>query len=273
MKKPLQQIEDLLTKLLEEKATRWLGDHPRQSDLFSRIAPLLAEALDNALKEGNHAPHNFALCVPPEDMDQMREDQPLLLHLAEDLLNSGQELGITFEGTPTVTLFPDESLKPGQFLIKAIWQDETLAQTEAIQTLPVTSAPSVKTPKAFLIVGGTQIFSLEEPIINIGRNVNNDIVLSDTRVSRKHAQVRVVKGRHIIFDLDSSGGTFVNNKRISQSALHPGDVILVAGIPLVYGQDSPANLSETKEYAPPPNLPDSKSSTTTHRVTSKNPED
>jgi hypothetical protein len=273
MKKPLQQIEDLLSKLLEEKATSWLGDHPRHTDLFSKISPILVEALRNSLKDENLAPHNFALCVPPEDLDQVRQDQPLLQHLADDLYISGQELGITFESAPTVTLFPDTALKPGQVVIKAIWHDEALTQTEAIQAVSTNATPVIKTPKSFLIVGGTQIFSLEEPIINIGRNVNNDIILSDTKVSRKHAQVRVVKGRHIIFDLDSSGGTYVNNKRITQSALHPGDVILVAGIPLVYGQDTPANLSETKEYSPPPNLPDSKSSTTTHRVTQKNPEE
>jgi pSer/pThr/pTyr-binding forkhead associated (FHA) protein len=55
----------------------------------------------------------------------------------------------------------------------------------------------------------------------------------------------------MLFDLDSSGGTFVNNKRIKQIALHPGDVISLAGVPLVYGHDAVSTISDTEEYLPP----------------------
>jgi len=55
----------------------------------------------------------------------------------------------------------------------------------------------------------------------------------------------------MLFDLGSSGGTFVNQKRIKQIALHPGDVLSLAGVPLVYGQDSQSQIDETKEYLPP----------------------
>lgn len=50
----------------------------------------------------------------------------------------------------------------------------------------------------------------------------------------------------MIFDLDSSGGTFVNEQRIQQCILYPGDVISLAGLPLVFGQDD-TNLSETQK--------------------------
>ena len=70
-----------------------------------------------------------------------------------------------------------------------------------------------------------------------------------THTSRLHAQLRAIKGRFIIFDLDSTGGTFVNTQRINQCALYPGDVISLAGYPLVYGQDAPA-IGETQRYSP-----------------------
>jgi pSer/pThr/pTyr-binding forkhead associated (FHA) protein len=54
-----------------------------------------------------------------------------------------------------------------------------------------------------------------------------------------HAQLRLVRGQFVIFDLDSTGGTFVNGQRIRQQALRAGDVISLAGVPLVYGQETP----------------------------------
>ncbi len=39
--------------------------------------------------------------------------------------------------------------------------------------------------------------------------------------------------------LESSGGTFINGQRIHQSILYPGDVISLAGVNLIFGQDLP----------------------------------
>jgi pSer/pThr/pTyr-binding forkhead associated (FHA) protein len=83
------------------------------------------------------------------------------------------------------------------------------------------------------------VFPLKKSIINIGRRLDNHLVIDDPRVSRNHSQLRAIKGRFVIFDLNSTGGTFVNGQRTSQSVLYPGDVISLAGVPLVFGQDNP----------------------------------
>jgi pSer/pThr/pTyr-binding forkhead associated (FHA) protein len=86
-------------------------------------------------------------------------------------------------------------------------------------------------------------------VINIGRRPDNQLVVDDPRVSRVHSQLRAIKGRFVIFDLDSTGGTYVNSQRINQYTLYPGDVISLAGYPLVYGQDS-AGPGQTQKYIP-----------------------
>jgi pSer/pThr/pTyr-binding forkhead associated (FHA) protein len=83
-------------------------------------------------------------------------------------------------------------------------------------------------------------------VINIGRRVDNDLVIDDERISRVHAQLRAIKGRYVLFDLDSRGGTFVNDQRIHQSVLYPGDVISLAGVPLVFGQEE-TRLGQTQK--------------------------
>jgi pSer/pThr/pTyr-binding forkhead associated (FHA) protein len=59
----------------------------------------------------------------------------------------------------------------------------------------------------------------------------------------------------MIFDLNSTGGTFVNGKRVTQSMLYPGDVISLAGVPLIYGQETSV-VGDTQELLPPQDLKD-----------------
>ena len=46
--------------------------------------------------------------------------------------------------------------------------------------------------------------SLGEPVINIGRALDNDVILDDSTVSRHHAQLRWRQGQYFIYPPDSS---------------------------------------------------------------------
>lgn len=64
--------------------------------------------------------------------------------------------------------------------------------------------------------------------IRIGTASNNEIVVSDDRVSRNHAVVRWAGGRFEIEDLNSTNHTFVNGKPVTKAALRAGDLISLA---------------------------------------------
>ena len=251
MKDILKQVEVFLQELIEENSHRLLGSSRFENELIHQLIHAMGQQIRSDLQGNLTAPHIFSLNVPYEFAEDIRSNQNLLDTLASHLMDAGQSLGVHFEGKITITVFPDANIKAGDFTISAIWKEENISETHPYDSHPASLLPSMQQPKAFLIVGGTQIFTLDEDIINIGRNLENDLVIDDPRVSRQHGQIRVVKGRHMLFDLGSSGGTFVNHKRIKQIALHPGDVLSLAGIPLVYGQDSQSQIDETKEYLPP----------------------
>ena len=71
--------------------------------------------------------------------------------------------------------------------------------------------------------------------VSIGRSDGNDIVYPNSLVSRRHALLNKTDGGWYIQDSNSSNGTFVNNRRISRSSLHTGDVVYILGLRLIIG--------------------------------------
>ena len=59
----------------------------------------------------------------------------------------------------------------------------------------------------------------------IGRANDCSLDFSFERLSRRHAELRVHKGNLYVRDLDSSNGTYVNGKKVTQSRLLNGDVV------------------------------------------------
>ena len=106
-------------------------------------------------------------------------------------------------------------------------------------------------PKAFLIIGGSKLFSIEKPIIRIGRSLDNDLALDFPQISRKHAELHYSQGYFEIIDLGSMGGTFVNGERITDKKMRKGDVITLVNLHLVFGQDEIPDSAETEQYLMP----------------------
>jgi pSer/pThr/pTyr-binding forkhead associated (FHA) protein len=102
---------------------------------------------------------------------------------------------------------------------------------------------------SFLVVDGVRVITIEKPVINIGRKSDNHIVIENEHVSRYHAQIRSIKGRYVIMDLNSTVGTSVNGKQIDQVVLRPGDVISLGGVPIIFGQGSYNPASESLDSA------------------------
>ena len=95
-------------------------------------------------------------------------------------------------------------------------------------------------PNAFVVIEGGKIYPLVQAVINIGRALDNHLVIDDPRVSRSHAQLRAVDGHFVLFDLNSTRGTFVNGKRITQAILYSDDTISLGGVTLTFNQQDPA---------------------------------
>lgn len=81
----------------------------------------------------------------------------------------------------------------------------------------------------------------------IGRSRSNQLVLSDTRVSRRHTLIHLQgEGEYWIVDFGSINGTRVNGKRLTQpAALAHGDVIEIAEHRITFHQKNSSAAADS----------------------------
>lgn len=84
----------------------------------------------------------------------------------------------------------------------------------------------------------------EKKRISIGRTNENDIVLENRGVSRKHAMIEFNSNAAVIMDNESLNGTFVNHRKISEEVLRDDDVITIGKYSLVYHTEAKAQEDE-----------------------------
>ena len=87
-------------------------------------------------------------------------------------------------------------------------------------------------------------------LCTVGRDHGNDIQLHDTEVSRRHAELKMdaESGEYVLVDLDSSNGSFVNNRKLeAATALQNGDRILLGRTLLIFTAPAPQDSSVNEQ--------------------------
>jgi hypothetical protein len=67
-----------------------------------------------------------------------------------------------------------------------------------------------------------KVYEIAKPMVTIGRDPKNDIVLEDPTVSGRHAEIMYQQGQFGIRDVGSRNGTMVNGTKIEKSRLESG---------------------------------------------------
>lgn len=80
-------------------------------------------------------------------------------------------------------------------------------------------------------------FPLTKDSYTIGRSANNDIVISNPKVSSFHARIDRTPNGFVLVDLKSRNGSWVNSKRIESQDLKTGDEVRLGPAKLTYKVD------------------------------------
>ena len=94
--------------------------------------------------------------------------------------------------------------------------------------------------------GRPQVFNLTKAEATIGRSNDNDIVLNDFSVSRRHAFLKRENGSWVIYDNQSTNGIRVNDKAVPHSAVADGDSALVGTFLLRFREEEESVLPKEK---------------------------
>ena len=92
-----------------------------------------------------------------------------------------------------------------------------------------TIGPGAFQAGTYWLQDGDQVHSLAVGVNSVGRLPDNQVVLRDEHVSRRHCAIVVHRdGRCEVHDVASKNGTLVNGRKIAcATALRPGDTILL----------------------------------------------
>jgi pSer/pThr/pTyr-binding forkhead associated (FHA) protein len=96
--------------------------------------------------------------------------------------------------------------------------------------------PATDAPRLHIRDDGPErdVLLTTEPV-TLGRQVDNDVVLKDARVSRHHARITFEDGQYWIEDLNSANGTVLNGRaRVQRQRLASGDTLSIGAAELTF---------------------------------------
>lgn len=92
---------------------------------------------------------------------------------------------------------------------------------------PLLQPRSCEPPQAFVLCSQNAGARILKAPIHIGRDPDNDWVLSDSHASRRHVSLRPLSDGVLIRDLGSRNGTFINGVRVVEGVLRPSGRLIV----------------------------------------------
>jgi len=160
------------------------------------------------------APNSFTFALSAADHDQLAD---MVAQLRRDLADAAREHArdekYRFAGPVEVELVVGERVRPGLFQLEARFV-----------------APEGAGGAGSLVLPDGDRVPLGEYVVSIGRAPEATIVVGDSNVSRRHAEVRPAGDGFVVADLASTNGTKVNGTKIGEHQLVDGDTIQFGNI-------------------------------------------
>jgi hypothetical protein len=232
----LQRFERRLEGLVEGAFARAFGGVVQPVEV---AAALQREAADKKAIVGQGrvlVPNEYAVELGSSDAERLAEyDEPLRKELADMVTEHAQEQGWSFVGPVTVRFDTVEDLATGVFRVRS----KVLAAPGG--PAAAGSGLADKSGRRLELVTGSEtgrIIRLTPPSLVIGRGADADLRLSDTGVSRRHAELHVDPDDVTLVDLGSTNGTSVNGRRVDRARLRDGDRISLGATDIVFRQDA-----------------------------------
>jgi pSer/pThr/pTyr-binding forkhead associated (FHA) protein len=95
------------------------------------------------------------------------------------------------------------------------------------------------------LVVNRQVIPLSKGTTTLGRHLENDVVIHEDFLSRYHSEIILEDGQYVLYDKGSTGGTYVNGKKVDRCILNSGDLISLVNIQIMFVDNNSSLLSKS----------------------------
>ena len=234
----LARFENFMENIVEGSVARLFRSPVQPAEIAKRLERAMETHQTIGVKRVI-VPNLYRAFLNPQDMVAFGPIRgEVEREMATYLADLAQERGFSMLEHPRVELAADPGVPRRSIQVLAETQaaatSDASTQTQVIQPAQPQAAPVARARLLLSSRNGTHVIPLESTLLSIGRGLNNDIILEDTRVSRHHAQLRYRARRFWVNDLGSTNGTFVNGEQVAERALRDGDLISLGGLELTF---------------------------------------
>jgi hypothetical protein len=242
----LRNLEEKLAGLVEGTFGRVFRTQVRPVEIARKLAREMEEHKTISVSR-TYVPNEYVVWLSLEDRERFEGvEHEVIDELAAYLLEHARRERLALISRPQIEFETDERLHLGEFGIQArlVRSDEHAGaeQGDHGHTMVYSTAGRVQEElhEARAARAGRPVVVAEGKRMPvgpggavIGRSRECDIVLSDSNVSRRHAEIRPRGGdAWTITDLDSTNGVKVNGRAVGSAPLKSGDQIDVGTVPV-----------------------------------------
>lgn len=219
----LEQFESRLDRLVNGAFARAFRAEVQPIE----IAAALHREMDDqahATTEPTPVSNYFLVELASHDYNRLTKHVDVIVQeLIAVVHEHADEQKYTLAGPVEVIINLDEGLDTGVFRVTSQTRAEISHQA---------AATVLKANPRFVTADGRDLVITEVTSV-VGRGANATIHIDDASVSRVHAEV-VLSHPPIIRDLNSTNGTFVDGKKISEAVLHDGASVVLGTVALTF---------------------------------------
>jgi hypothetical protein len=214
----IKGFEQSLENMVEGVFARVFRSGLRPIELGRRLVRELDDHRSVDVRGRTVVPNAFTFMLSTEDHARFAEiDDSLSRELCDAAREHAKDEGYVFMGPVGVDLVASDSVRPGTFTV----------------TSRMKEGPGGVGAGSLVLPNGDRVV-LGDRTLSIGRLPECDIVIPDSNVSRRHAEIRPTVDGFSLVDLGSTNGSKVNGERTVQRELRDGDELAFGNTRLLF---------------------------------------
>jgi hypothetical protein len=252
----LKSVETTIANLVEGTFGRLFRSEVRPIELARKLAREMDEHRTTSVSRV-YAPNEYAVWLSPPDRARYEGvEHEVIDELCAYLLEHARREELILPSRPIVTFHTDERLALGEFgiqaqLVRSAGQsereeafDEPEAEGTHGETMiysssarvrgEVEGAQATRRSRALVTVGGRRL-PVPARGATLGRSRDCEIVLDDSSISRRHAEIRPAGDGWTVADLGSTNGVRLNGRAVEGAQpLQAGDRVELGSTEIVF---------------------------------------